>query len=128
MNYYINKIIDVEFDKALVRANDALGEQGFGILTEIDVKDTLKKKLNVEFRKYVILGTCNPQFAYEALKKEDKIGVMLPCSVIVQDTGGGKVEVAAIDPVIAMQSVDKPALAQIAYKVRELLAAAIKAL
>jgi uncharacterized protein (DUF302 family) len=91
---------------------------GFGILTEIDVKETLKKKLDVDFRKYKILGACNPPFAYQSLQAEDKIGLMLPCNVIVQETSDGMVEISAIDPIASMQAVDNPALGEIATQVR----------
>jgi uncharacterized protein (DUF302 family) len=104
---------------------EALKKDGFGILTEIDVKETLKKKLNVDFRKYRILGACNPPFAYRALKAEDKIGLMLPCNVIVQELPGGKVEVAAIDPVASMTAIDNPKLAEVGQEVRAKLKAVI---
>jgi uncharacterized protein (DUF302 family) len=98
-----------------------LKEEGFGILTEIDVKDTLKKKLDVDFRPYRILGACNPPFAYQALQAEDKIGTMLPCNVIVQETPDGQVEIAAIDPVASMQAVDNPKLLEIVKQVQDKL-------
>ncbi len=121
MSYYFSKTIQTTFDDALTRAKEELGREGFGILTEIDVKATLKKKLNADFRNYRILGACNPQFAYRALQAEDKIGTMLPCSVIVQEIVGVGAEVAVIDPVASMQSVLNPALAEIAGQVREKL-------
>jgi uncharacterized protein (DUF302 family) len=99
MSYYFSTILKIGFDEAVKRTVDALKTEGFGIITEIDVKDTLKKKINVDFRAYRILGACNPTLAHEALLLEDKIGTMLPCNVVVQDVGGGKTEVAAIDPV-----------------------------
>lgn len=98
MAYYFSKILNLSFDEAVSKVTEELKKEGFGILTDIDVQATLKKKLNVDFRKYRILGSCNPPFAYQALLKEDKIGTMLPCNVIVQEMPGGKVEVAAIDP------------------------------
>jgi uncharacterized protein (DUF302 family) len=99
----------------------SLKEQGFGILTEIDVKETLKKKLDVEFKKYKILGTCNPPFAYKALQAEDKIGTMLPCNVIVQEIAEGEIEVAAVDPVASMQAIENPGLYDIAIQVQDKL-------
>jgi uncharacterized protein (DUF302 family) len=118
MSYYFSKTLDLPFDEAISRLVDELKKEGFGVLTEIDVKATLKKKLGADFRNYRILGTCNPPFAYEALKAEDKIGTMLPCNVIVQETAGGAVEVAAIDPIASMQAVDNPALGGVAQEVQ----------
>jgi len=106
------------FDEAVAKATEELKKEGFGIMTDIDVKDALQKKLNVDFRKYRILGACNPPYAYRALKEEDKIGTMLPCNVIVQEISGGKVEVAAIDPIASMQAVRNPALEGIALEVQ----------
>lgn len=117
MNYFFNKTVPYTFEEALERAAIALKEEGFGILTEIDVKETLKKKLDVDFRKYRILGACNPPFAYLALQKEDKIGLMLPCNVVVQENEG-RVEVSAIDPVISMMGVDNDGLRPIADEVK----------
>jgi uncharacterized protein (DUF302 family) len=125
MSYYINKIVETPFDETVEAVTKALREQGFGILTDIDIQATLKKKLEIDFRQYRILGACNPQFAHKALQVEDKIGVMLPCSVIIQDTPDGKVEVAAMDPAAAMESISNPGLSEIARKVRDRLAAAI---
>ena len=102
MNYYFNKTLNLSFDKAIARVTEELKKEGFGILTDIDVKATLKQKLDVEFRKYRILGACNPPFAYKALQTEDKIGTMLPCNVIVQEISDGQVEVTAIDPLASM--------------------------
>ena len=118
MSYYFSKIIDLPFDKAIEKVTEALKKEGYGILTEIDVKATLKKKLDVDFRNYKILGACNPPFAYEALKAEPMIGLMLPCNVIVQETEGGKTEVAAIDPIASMQAVTNANLAKIAKEVQ----------
>ena len=128
MSYYFSKTVALSFDEALARTAEMLGKYGFGVLTEIDVKSTLKKKLDVDFRNYRILGACNPNFAYQALQKEDKIGTMLPCSVIVQETEGGQVEVAAIDPVASMQSVDNPDLEPVAAEVRSRLQGVIEEL
>ncbi len=118
MKYYFSKSIDMSFDDALNRVVEELKKQGFGILTQIDVRETLKKKLDVDFRNYRILGACNPPFAYKALQAEDKIGTMLPCNVVVQETQEGKVEVAAIDPVTSMLAVDNPALTEIAVEIQ----------
>ena len=118
MKYYFSKSIEMSFDDALSRVVEELKKEGFGILTQIDVRETLKKKLDVDFRNYRILGACNPPFAYKALQAEDKIGTMLPCNVVVQETQEGKVEVAAIDPVTAMQAVDNPALTEVAVQIQ----------
>jgi uncharacterized protein (DUF302 family) len=117
MSYYFNKTLNVSFDKAIARVTEELKKEGFGILTDIDVKATLKKKLDVEFRKYRILGACNPPFAYKALQAEDKIGTMLPCNVIVQEISDGQVEVTAIDPLASMQAVENHALKEIASEI-----------
>jgi uncharacterized protein (DUF302 family) len=118
MSYYFSKELEIPFDEAIARVTAELKKEGFGILTEIDVRATLKKKLDVDFRNYRILGACNPPFAYEALKAEDKIGTMLPCNVIVQETAEGLVEVAAIDPIASMQAVQNPGLADVANQVQ----------
>lgn len=118
MSYYFSKTLDLSFDEAVVKVSEELKKAGFGILTEIDVKETLKAKLNVDFRKYMILGACNPSFAYEALQTEDKIGLMMPCNVIVQETTDGQIEVAAVDPVASMSAVANPKLRDVAGEVR----------
>ncbi len=118
MSYYFTKKIADSFATAVQRVTEELKKEGFGILTEIDVKATMKKKLDVDFREYKILGACNPPFAYKALTLEDKIGVMLPCNVIVQETPDGQVEVSAVDPVASMQAVQNPELAEIAREVQ----------
>lgn len=118
MSYYFCRTVDAPFDEAIERVTEALKVEGFGVLTDIDVKATIKKKLGEDFRDYRILGACNPTFAHQALLAEDKIGTMLPCSVIVQETDDGLVEVAAIDPIASMQSVDNPALGDIAVEVQ----------
>ena len=110
MAYYFSKTLALPFDDAVTRTRAGLSEHGFGVITEIDVRQTLQAKLGVEFRPYVILGACNPALAYEALKLEDKVGVMLPCNVIIQDVGDGRTEVAAIDPVASMTAIDNPGL------------------
>lgn len=121
MSYYFSKTIDADFDSAIARVAAALQKEGFGILTEIDVKETFKKKLNLDFKKYRILGACNPHFAYEALQAENKIGTMLPCNVIVQEHENGKTEVSAVDPVASMMAVQNDTLAGTATQVREKL-------
>jgi uncharacterized protein (DUF302 family) len=118
MSYYLSRILTVSFDEAVIRAIEALKKEGFGILTEIDVSATLKKKINVDFPNYRILGACNPALAYEALKLENKVGTMLPCNVVVRDAGNGQIEVAAIDPVASMQAIENSALKQAASEVR----------
>ena len=121
MSYYFSKTLEMPFDQAVKHVTDALAAKGFGVLTTIDVSATMKKKLGVDFRPYMILGACNPTFAHKALQAEDKIGTMLPCNVIVQETGKGRVEVSAVDPVASMQAVKNPTLASIASEVRDLL-------
>jgi len=121
MSYYFSKTLRIPFDEAVVKVTEELKKEGFGIITEIDVKETLKKKLNVDFKKYRILGACNPSFAYQALQAEDKIGTMLPCNVIVQETSEGKIEVAAIDPIASMQAINNPKLLDTAEQVRSKL-------
>ena len=128
MSYYFPKTLKIGFDDAVRRATETLKQEGFGIITEIDVKDTFKKKIKVDFRNYRILGACNPTLAHEALQIEDKVGTMLPCNVVVQDLGDGKTEVAAIDPVASMQAIDNPSLKQAAARVQEKLKRVIEAL
>ena len=125
MTYYFSKTLDCGFDEAISRVTAALKDEGFGVLTEIDGKATLKKKSDVDFRPYRILGACNPKLAYQALSLEDKIGTMLPCNVVVQDAGHGRTEVAAIDPVASMQAVENPKLHEAAEEVRGRLKAVI---
>jgi len=128
MSYYFSKIVSLPFDEAVARTTAALKEEGFGVITQIDLKETLKQKLNVDFRPYRILGACNPTLAYEALKLEDKVGTMLPCNVIVQEAGKGQTEIAAIDPVASMQSINNPRLAEKAQLVRSKLKRMIESL
>lgn len=128
MGYYFNTMLDVPFEEAVSRVTEALKAEGFGVLTDIDVKATMKKKLEVDFRNYRILGACNPGYAHRALEIEDKIGTMLPCNVIVQEHPGGQVEVAAVDPIASMQAIDDPALAGIAQEVQAKLRAVIGSL
>jgi len=118
MSYYMSKTISAKFDKAIELVTEALKNEGFGVLSEIDIQQTLKKKLDVDFRKYKILGACNPPNAYKALQQEDKIGTMLPCNVIVQEIDENQVEVAAIDPVASMVAVENKEIANIASEIR----------
>jgi len=128
MSYYFSKIIEGSFDGVLEKVVASLKSEGFGVLTEIDVKETLKKKMDVDFQKYTILGACNPPFAYKALKTENKIGTMLPCNVIVQEISEGQTEVAAVDPVASMKAIENPALLEIANQVQVKLKKVIKSL
>jgi len=121
MSYHISKKVDYKFDEAIIRVTEELKEKGFGVLTEIDIKETLKKKLDVVFKKYKILGACNPNFAHQALLAEDKIGTMLPCNVIVEEHEDGSVEVSAVNPLASMQAVDNKKLGPIAEKVQSSL-------
>ena len=118
MSYYISKTLSATFDESVTRVTEALKTEGFGILTEIDVSATLKKKIDVDYPAYRILGACNPALAHEALQLENKVGTMLPCNVVVRDAGNGQIEVAAVDPVASMQAIDNPALKQAASQVR----------
>lgn len=120
MNYYFTKQVTYPFEEALSKVAEVLKQEGFGILTEIDVKETFKKKLDVDFKKYRILGACNPAMAYKALQSEDKIGLMLPCNVVVEETGD-QTEVSVIDPVASMQSVENSDLQDTAEEVRNKL-------
>jgi len=126
--HYSRTLTDVSFDETIARAIEALKTQGFGVLSDIDVQKALKEKIGVDFRPYRILGACNPTFAHRALQREDKIGTMLPCNVVVQATEDGGCEVSAVDPVASMQAIDNPALGEIATTVREKLRAAIDSL
>jgi len=126
MKYYFSKFIHTLFDAAVERVKEALKKEGFGVLTDIDVRATLKSKLGVDFPKYRILGACSPSHAYEALKRENKIGTMLPCNVIVLEIREGEVEVAAIDPIASMQAVENPALIGIAQAVQQKLKSVVE--
>lgn len=118
MKYYFEKTVDYSFEEAVEKVTEELKKEGFGVLTEIDVQATLKKKLDVDFKKYRILGACNPPFAHKALQAENKIGAMLPCNVIVQELDNGKTEVAAVDPVASMLAVQNDKLGDIANEIR----------
>jgi len=128
MNYYFSKTIPGSFNDAIQKVTEGLKAAGFGILTEIDLKATLKKKLDVDFYNYTILGACNPPFAYQALLAEDKIGTMLPCNVIVQEKVAGQVEVSAVDPAASMQAIENEKLAGIAAEIRAMLQKVIEEL
>ena len=121
MSYYFSKVVDDNFDDAIERVTSRLADSGFGVLTTIDVSATLKKKIDVDFQRYTILGACNPGFAYKALQAEDKIGTMLPCNVIVQETADGKVEVAAVDPMASMMAIKNETLGEVASQVQGML-------
>jgi uncharacterized protein (DUF302 family) len=121
VDYYFSTILTKPFDEAVAAVTEALKDRGFGVLTTIDVRETLRKKLNIGFPRYVILGACNPQMAYKALQKEPRIGAMLPCNVIVRETEEGTVEVAAVDPVASMQAIENPELGAVAMEVRAML-------
>lgn len=126
MSYYISKTIDSSFDQAIERVTETLKAEGFGIITSINLTEKLKEKLGVDFRNYVVLGACNPSIAYKALQLEDKIGVMLPCSVVVQEQSAGKIEVAVVDPVKSMQAVENPDLGDRLGEVRTMLMKAVE--
>lgn len=128
MSYYFLKVLDRDFDKAIDDVTEALKSEGFGVLTQIDVSTTLKNKLDVDFRRYHILGACNPAYAHKALSEEDKVGTMLPCNVIVQQLDDGKVEVAAVDPIASMSGIDNPKLAGIATEVQGKLKKVVESL
>lgn len=128
MNYHFSKKLDLPFEEAIEKTTAALKEEGFGVLTEIDIKSTLKEKLDVDFKKYHILGACNPPMAHEALKAEDHIGLMLPCNVIVQEHENGNVEVSAVDPIASMQAIENEELQDVAEEVRYLLKKVIDSL
>ena len=118
MQYYSSKKISEDFDQAVQLVTESLKKEGFGVLTEINIQEKLKEKLNVDFRKYKILGACNPAYAYKAIQMEDKIGTMLPCNVIVQELDNGKIEVAAVDPIASMMAVGNVELESIAKEIR----------
>ena len=121
MKYHFSKTVDLPMEAAVSATTESLKKHGFGVLTEIDVQATLKKKLDVDFRPYRILGACNPNMAYQALQAEDKIGTMLPCNVVLQEHHSGRTEISAVDPVASMQAIENPKLAGIAASVRAAL-------
>jgi uncharacterized protein (DUF302 family) len=128
MTYHFSKTLELSFDAAVERVIDALKHEGFGVLTDIDVKATMKKKLDVDFRNYRILGACNPALAHKALQLEDKIGTMLPCNVVLQERSPGQIEVSAVDPVASMMAIENPRLANVAKTVQSKLKAVIDGL
>jgi uncharacterized protein (DUF302 family) len=128
MKYYISKKINTNFEQAIHLVTESLKKEGFGILTEINLQEKLKEKLDVDFRKYKILGACNPAYAYKAIQQEDKIGTMLPCSVIVQELAKNEIEVAAVDPIASMMAVENQGLVDIATEIKEKLERAIASL
>ena len=128
MTYHFSKTLKLSFDAAVERVINALKHEGFGVLTDIDVKATMKKKLDVDFRNYRILGACNPALAHKALQLEDKIGTMLPCNVVLQELSPGQIEVSAVDPVASMMAIENPRLADVAKTVQSKLKAVIDGL
>lgn len=127
MNYCVSTTFNGSFEDAITKVTEELKKEGFGVLTEIDVKETLKKKLDVDFKKYKILGACNPGFAHKALLAEDKIGTMLPCNVIVEENEDGSVEVSAVNPIASMQAIKNENLGNIAEEVKSRLEKVIQA-
>ena len=128
MKYYITKKIDATFEQAIDEVKEALAIQGFGVLSEINIHEKLKEKLDVDFRRYTILGACNPVYAYKALQNEDKIGTMLPCNVVIQELSKNEIEVSAIDPIASMMAIENPKLAQIAAEIKTKLERVIESL
>ena len=126
MKYYNSKIVNSSFEEALDKVTEELKKEGFGVLTEIDVKETLKKKINVDFRKYKILGACNPSFAHKALQAEPNIGILLPCNVVIQENEGGQTEVSIVNPLDAMQTVGNTQLNEIAAEINAKLETVLK--
>jgi len=128
MSYYFSKTVKSSFEEAIIRTTEALKKEGFGVLTEIKIHEKLKEKLGVEFNRYVILGACNPAFAYKALQAENKIGTMLPCNVIVQDLGNGDIEIAAVNPIESMKAIRNEELGSVAAQVTEMLKRVVESL
>lgn len=128
MNYYSTKTISIPFEQAYDHIKNELQKEGFGVLTEIDVKETLKKKIDVDFRKYKILGACNPPFAHKVLSAEENIGVLMPCNVIMQEKEEGKTQVSVVNPMVSMQAVQNESLAPVAMEVTEKLQRVLAAL
>lgn len=121
MEYYFSKVLNVSFDEAVNLTSEALKKEGFGVITQIDMHEKLKEKLGVDFKKYRILGACNPAYAYKALKVEDKIGTMLPCNVLIIEQEHNRIEIAAVNPIASMQAIVNPALEEVAIQVTEKL-------
>jgi len=128
MSYFISKILSTTFESAIQEVTEKLKEEGFGVLTEIDIKETLKNKIDIDFRKYKILGACNPPNAYKALLSEPYIGLLLPCNIVIQETDDGKIDVSAVNPKSSMQAVNNPDLKNIAQEISEKLEKVIKSL
>ncbi len=129
MSYYFSKILkNRNFDEAIGQVTVELKKEGFGVLTEIDVKETLKKKIDVDFKKYKILGACNPHFAHKVLTKEDKIGVFLPCNVVVEEHENGEIEVSAVDPIASMLAVENKGIEEFAKEIQQKLKRVIESL
>lgn len=129
MSYYLEtRLHDVNFEDAIENVTEELKKEGFGVLTEIDLKSTLKKKLDVDFYNYRILGACNPPYAHKALLSENKIGTMLPCNVIVQERNPGEIEISAVDPIASMQAIENPELGALAHEIRDKLKSVIEAI
>ena len=127
MSYYFSKVVkNISFEEAIKKVTEELGKEGFGILSENNVGETLSAKLNINFKKYMILGACNPQFAYKAISSEDKIGVFLPCNVVVEENDNGEIEVFAVDPVASMMAVKNETLGGLATDVRQKLSRVIE--
>ena len=117
MEYYFSKLLNTSFEEAIILTTEALKEEGFGVISEIRMHEKLKEKLNVDFKRYTILGACNPPFALQALQAEDKIGTMLPCNVLVIEQGQNKIEIAAVNPIASMQAITNIALGDVAQQV-----------
>jgi uncharacterized protein (DUF302 family) len=128
MEYYFSKTISLSFDEAIIRVTDVLKSEGFGIISEIRMHEKLKEKLGVDYKKYTILGACNPGYAYKALQVEDKIGTMLPCNIVVQELSANNIEVAAVNPIASMMAIQNPALIGIAKEVTDKLQVVIRRL
>ncbi|MCK9219143.1 MAG: DUF302 domain-containing protein [Bacteroidales bacterium] len=128
MEYYFSKTLETSFDEAVQKTTEALKKEGFGVISEINIHEKLKEKLNVDFRRYRILGACNPPYAYKALQAEDKVGTMLPCNVIVQEFAVDRIEISAVNPIASMMAIKNPDLAGIAQEITAKLQAVIKSL
>ena len=128
MNYYFNTLLHTNFETALTRVTNALETEGFGVVTKLDLQEKFKEKLGVDFKKYTILGACNPAYAYKALQAEEKVGTMLPCNIIVIDKEDGTVEIAAINPIASMMAIKNPELEGLANKVTEKIQRVIESL
>jgi uncharacterized protein (DUF302 family) len=128
MEYYFSKTVNLSFDEAIIRVTDVLKSEGFGVISEIRMNEKLKEKLGVDFKRYTILGACNPSYAYKALQIEDKIGTMLPCNIVVQELSENHIEVAAVNPIASMMAIQNPALIGIAKEVTDKLQVVISRL